>query len=573
MEIFQLVFSMKMDEALKKAEQYLTTSQKNKKRKPDEYLAALNVMVEVLTKNENHNEAKSYAATAIETAKWSADYSLVNTAVINMCALLEQKSFFKDSIKFCKDLAKHWHKEAGYAHRAIVRLSKAQAHQLDGDSKNAAKDFDLAKNLAVKSKDSFIMETVYPPLITFLEYNLMDREKALAALQEWEKTCTRVFGKKSRELEYVMREFKNFYLYQDTTFLKALSYAEKAWDVMVNSPAATPQQIIQAHEDLAYDYEEMGRRFFEKAQTCLQDAAAKTLETDENASNYRYSLYRLAGVTAKANNVSSGEKILKDLLEECKTKFGPQNPEYLDALKLYGNYLQEQNSIEKAITVFTQLLDLQKKVFKPNDTNAVITMETLARLYEDEGDDKEAAKYLKKAILASKKQKDKMFTIAANYEKYAELAEKAGNIAESENYLLKAFDENKNFYGPDHITTLGIAVKIALTYEKSNRQNLIDPLFKNLFEAGPAKPNPFPLSNPPFFYTTFLNALPADVNPLVKKWIMLFELRKRDETFGEHDTETPSLLKNLQGLYEKLGDIKEAEKIKKRLAGFNLKTP
>ncbi|ERF76362.1 hypothetical protein EPUS_07069 [Endocarpon pusillum Z07020] len=141
-----------------------------------------------------------------------------------------------------------------------------------------------------------------------------------------------------------------------------------------------------------------------------------------------------------------------------------------EALHLLGYLYEAQSKYVEAEKLYQQVQDTTEKVFGPEHTSTLATVNNLSILYETRGKYAEAEKLYQRALDTAEKVFGPEHTSTlATVNNLGVLYRSQGKYAEAEKWFQRALDGKEKAYGPEHTITLDTVNNLGLLYTDQDK--------------------------------------------------------------------------------------------------------
>jgi len=141
------------------------------------------------------------------------------------------------------------------------------------------------------------------------------------------------------------------------------------------------------------------------------------------------------------NRYAEVEQLQRQTLESEQRVFGPEHPEYLRSMNLFGRTLRHLGRYNEAEKIHLQVLEVQRRILKPGSPNLSWTLENLGFARNMGGHYSEAREFFLEAIANAKLGQSQPAVALARYN-FACAAALAGQTDEALHNLQEALAEH-----------------------------------------------------------------------------------------------------------------------------------
>ena len=225
---------------------------------------------------------------------------------------------------------------------------------------------------------------------------------------------------------------------------------------------------------------------------------------------------------------------------------------------------REQGRYSEAEPLYKRALEGNERVLGKNDLDTLAVLNNLALLYTEQGRFRDAEPLFKRALESNERTRggENLATIRS-IQYLATLYDSQGRYREAEPLYKRAMEVRERVLGKEHPDTLVSVNGLALAYAEQGRYAEAEPLFKRALDANEhvlGNENPQTIVSVNNLATLYVNqGRHADAEPLIRR-----ALEVGERVLGKEHPSTLLHVNNLAELYTAQGRFGEAELLYKR---------
>jgi tetratricopeptide (TPR) repeat protein len=315
------------------------------------------------------------------------------------------------------------------------------------------------------------------------------------------------------------------------------------------------------------EYHQKQRQLIPHAESCIERMERATADTMAEVFEVSYALNVMGILLLEQGNLVKAEKMYQRALEGKEKVWGPDHTSTLDTVNNLGILYTDQGKLADAEKMFQRALEGYEKAWGPDHTSTLDTVNNLGILYTDQGKLADAEKMFQRALEGYEKAwgPDHTSTLIT-VNNLGNLYKSQGKLADAEKMYQRAL-EGKKVWGPDHTMTLNTVNSLGILYADQGKLADAEKMFQRALEGyekawGPDHILTLIVNNLGILYKS--QGKLADAEKMYQR-----ALEGKEKAWGPDHIMTLNTINSLGDLYKSQGKLADAEKMYQRaLEGY-----